>query len=180
GWPVVLRPMASQLYLGQKTIVAQTVCYARNEEELARQMERFDGRCPVLLQEYWRGAGQGIEMLLYDGRPLAAFQHKRLHEVPISGGRSAFRESVALDPVLYDYAARMLSELRWTGLAMVELKVVPAGPKLMEINGRVWGSLPLAVRSGMDFPARLADLYLHGPPNGEAAPDTSYNLGVRM
>ena len=30
----------------------------------------------------------------------------------------------------------------------------------MEINGRVWGSLPLAVLSGMDFPSRLADLYL--------------------
>ena len=30
----------------------------------------------------------------------------------------------------------------------------------MEINGRIWGSLPLAVKSGMDFPGRMADLYL--------------------
>ena len=49
----------------------------------------------------------------------------------------------------------------------------------MEINGRIWGSLPLAVKSGMDFPGRLADLYLSGPPNGRTSLDTGYRLGVR-
>jgi predicted ATP-grasp superfamily ATP-dependent carboligase/thymidylate kinase len=179
AWPVVLKPWASKLHLGQAIIEAPAVCYARTEEELARYMERFEGRCPVLLQEYCGGPGQGVELLLHNGRPLAAFQHKRLREVPIHGGQSAFRESVPLDPVLYAYAVRLLRELKWTGLAMVEFKVGPAGPKLMEINGRVWGSLPLAVRSGMDFPARLAELYLHGPPDHETMPDTSYTVGVR-
>ena len=51
---------------------------------------------------------------------------------------------------------------------MVEFKVGPEGAHLMEINGRIWGSLPLAVRAGMDFPARLADLFLDGPPPGAA------------
>ena len=45
-----------------------------------------------------------------------------------------------------------MRELRWTGLAMVEFRVGPRGPVLMEINGRIWGSLPLAVKSGADFP----------------------------
>jgi hypothetical protein len=31
---------------------------------------------------------------------------------------------------------------------------------LMEINGRIWGSLPLAVKSGVDFPLRLLELHL--------------------
>jgi hypothetical protein len=48
----------------------------------------------------------------------------------------------------------------------------------MEINGRVWGSLPLAVRSGMDFPARLAELYLYGPP-AEPPAESRYRVGVR-
>jgi hypothetical protein len=116
---------------------------------------------------------------MYDGRPLAAFQHRRLREVPISGGASAFRESVALDPVLYDYAMRLLGELHWTGLAMVEFKVGKTGPRLMEINGRVWGSLPLAVQSGMDFPGRLVELYLWGPPQPGTPPVTAYQVGVR-
>jgi predicted ATP-grasp superfamily ATP-dependent carboligase len=141
-------------------------------------MAQFEGRCPVLLQEYCAGAGDGVELLLHEGRPLAAFQHRRLREVPITGGASAFRESVPLDPLLLDYSTRLLRELRWTGLAMVEFKSSAGGPRLMEINGRVWGSLPLAVRSGMDFPRRLAELTLNGPPpDGEL--DTSYRVGVR-
>ena len=34
-----------------------------------------------------------------------SFQHRRLHEVPITGGASALRESVPVDPVLLDHAA---------------------------------------------------------------------------
>ncbi len=156
-----------------------TVCYAENLDQLARHMERFEGHCPVLLQEYYPGVGYGVELLLYQGRPLAAFQHRRLREVPINGGASAFRESVPLDPVLYDYAGRLLAPLNWTGLAMVEFKVGQDGPKLMEINGRVWGSLPLAVLSGMDFPGRLAELYLYGPPSNCTTPETNYAIGTR-
>lgn len=199
GWPIVLKPQVSRLYhsfdfvqvedtrskgrrsarADQPAIEALAVRYAENLDQLARHMERFEGRCPVLLQEYYPGVGYGVELLLHQGRPLAAFQHRRLREVPINGGASAFRESVPLDPVLYDYAGRLLAALNWTGLAMVEFKVGQDGPKLMEINGRVWGSLPLAVLSGMDFPGRLAELYLYGPPPDDAAPETNYAIGMR-
>ena len=62
---------------------------------------------------------------------------------------------------------------------MVEFKVGVAGPKLMEINGRVWGSLPLAVMSGVDFPRHLAELYLSGPPGDGVGPQLRYRVGVR-
>jgi predicted ATP-grasp superfamily ATP-dependent carboligase len=180
GWPLVLKPQASRLYRKQSAIESFTVGYAQNPDQLAQKMRGFEGRCPVLLQELYGGTGYGVELLTHRGRPLAVFQHKRLREIPITGGASAFRESVPVDPLLYDYAVRLLRELDWTGLAMVEFKVGVDGPKLMEINGRVWGSLPLAVRSGMDFPARLADLYLSGPPpDAEAPVDSSYGVGVR-
>jgi predicted ATP-grasp superfamily ATP-dependent carboligase len=179
GWPLVLKPQASRLYRQQAAVEAFTVCYAENREQLAEQMRRFEGRCPVLLQEYYRGDGQGVELLMDRGRPLAAFQHKRLREIPINGGASAFRESVPLDPALLQHSVRLLEALNWTGLAMVEFKVGVEGPKLMEINGRVWGSLPLAVRSGMDFPSRLAELFLYGSPDSTSGPDTNYVVGVR-
>ncbi len=179
GWPVVLKPRASRVNRNGRTIDAYEVGYAGDAEGLAEQMERFEGRCEVLLQEYSPGEAHGVELLLHRGRPLAAFQHRRLREVPITGGASSFRESVALDPDLYDHSVRLLAALEWTGLAMVEFKVGADGPKLMEINGRIWGSLPLAVKSGMDFPARLAELYLSGPPENGPAPDTSYEVGVR-
>ena len=177
GSPLVLKPLSSRSYEAG-SIEAFEVAYSAGPEELAHRIAPFEGRCQVLLQEYVRGEGHGVEMLLDRGRPLAAFQHRRLREVPVTGGASSFRESVPLDPVLYDYSRRLLSALRWTGLAMVEFRVGAAGPRLMEINGRIWGSLPLAVKSGVDFPARMADLYLGREQNGEVTAPT-YATGVR-
>ncbi len=179
-WPVVVKPQRSRLQQGDSGVAVLEVAYAASPTDLVRVMSRFEGRCPVLLQEYCAGVGHGVELLAYEGQPLAAFQHKRLHEVPITGGASSLRQSVPLDPTLYEYSRRLVAALKWTGLIMVEFKVGPGGPRLMEINGRVWGSLPLAVFSGMDFPARLADLLVNGPPLPlPAAPDSSYRVGVK-
>ena len=179
GWPVVVKPEASRMYR-HGAVEAFTVSYARSPGDLAARMEALGGRCPALIQEYCPGEGHGVELLMDEGRPLAAFQHRRLHEVPVSGGASSWRESVPLDPRLFSYSTRLLTALNWTGLAMVEFKIGPDGPRLMEVNGRVWGSLPLAVKSGMDFPARLADLYLNPPPSPHAAGlDSEYVVGTR-
>jgi predicted ATP-grasp superfamily ATP-dependent carboligase len=177
GWPVVVKPQASRLPGPGGELEPVGVRYAESSEQLTREMRPLEGRCSVLLQEYVPGEAYGVELLLDNGRPLAAFQHRRVREVPLSGGASSCRESVDLDPALFGYAAAMLGELRWTGLAMVEFKVGRNGPSLMEINGRIWGSLPLAVRAGVDFPLHLARLYLNG--ESPAAPIAAYPAGVR-
>jgi len=179
GWPVVLKPQVSRLYRDKAMIESFNVCYANSLEQIKERMVFFEGRCAVLLQEYFTGEGQGVELLMFEGRPLAAFQHRRLREHPVSGGASAFRESMAVNQELYNYSIQLLDKLKWTGLAMVEFKIAQGRAKLMEINGRVWGSLPLAVHSGMDFPHRLAELYLYGPPDPEVAADMRYSIGVR-
>ena len=179
GWPVVLKPRFSRILRDGRGVEPYTVSYAANEEALAEEMGLLEGRSDVLLQEYCAGEAHGVEVLAHEGRPLAAFQHRRLREVPITGGASSFRESVALEPVLFEHAVSLLAALEWTGLAMVEFKVGDQGPRLMEVNGRIWGSLPLAVKSGIDFPAGLADVSLGNVPGPDHRPDTSYAVGVR-
>jgi predicted ATP-grasp superfamily ATP-dependent carboligase len=179
GWPVVLKPASSRL-LRDGRIERFEVAYADDPEGVAAAMTRFEGRCRVLVQEYCTGEAHGVELLADGGRTLMAFQHRRLHEVPISGGASSLREGVPLDPVLLGQAARLLRELRWTGLAMVEFRVGRDGPMLMEVNGRIWGSLPLAAKSGVDFPLGLASLYLGSRiPGGGPPSATAQELGVR-
>jgi predicted ATP-grasp superfamily ATP-dependent carboligase len=156
-------------------VVRHAVAYAGSAEDLSAAAAAARG--PLLVQEYVPGTGQGVELLLRDGVPLAAFQHRRIREVPVTGGASAFRVSVPLDPELLAPSVALLRELRWTGLAMVEFRVGPGGPRLMEINGRIWGSLPLAVRAGVDFPGMLADLFL-GAPLRNVPPIGAYRLGV--
>lgn len=179
GWPVVIKPQSSRVAREDGTIDAFTVSYAADPASLRERMAALEGRTRVLLQRWRPGEGHGVELLADRGRALAAFQHRRIREVPVTGGASALRESVALDPVLLDHARRLLEALEWTGLAMVEFRVTPDGPELMEINGRIWGSLPLAVRAGMDFPGRLADLLLDGPPPADVPLATDYRVGVR-
>jgi predicted ATP-grasp superfamily ATP-dependent carboligase len=187
GWPVVLKPQSSRVYRSEKNpktgeqgkVAAFGVSYSADPETLTAQVRRLEGRCGALVQEYCRGTGLGIELLMDRGRPLAAFQHRRVREVPITGGASSYRDSVPLDPVLLKHAVQLLGALDWTGLAMVEFKAGNTGPALMEVNGRIWGSLPLAVKAGMDFPARLVDLCLNGSSNAPFRLDTAYEVGVR-
>lgn len=180
GYPVVIKPLASRAVLDDGTIGAYAVSYAADADALRRRLHGSEASRTVLLQRWLPGEGIGVELLMDHGRPIAAFQHRRLREVPPTGGASALRESVELDRVLYEGAIAMLRELAWTGLAMVEFRRGNDGVgHLMEINGRVWGSLPLAVRSGMDFPGRLADLLVDGPPPPDAPVATDYRRGVR-
>jgi predicted ATP-grasp superfamily ATP-dependent carboligase len=184
GWPLVVKPISSRHFDGD-AVHAFEVTYADGPDALAQQMGALEGRCAALLQSYHAGEGHGVELLTEHGRPLAVFQHHRLHEVPITGGASSFRESVPVDPVMREYATRLLAALDWTGLAMVEFRVGPDGPVLMEINGRIWGSLPLAVKSGVDFPIRLAELHLGRRLGRRATGDPvagvrSRNLGLEL
>ena len=96
--------------------------------------------------------------------PLARFTHQRIREYPISGGPSTLRESIA-DPLVEKMAEKILRALDWFGVAMVEFRYDPRDglPKLMEINPRFWGSLPLAVYAGVDFPYWLFCLAMDWP-----------------
>jgi len=69
-----------------------------------------------------------------------------------------------MDPELFLYSRRMIRELGWTGVLMIEYKCDKKSGKknFMEINGRFWGSLPLAIKSGVDFPSLLYSLLVEG------------------
>ncbi len=176
GWPVVIKPERSTVPAEGGEVVKLEVTYAADPDELMVRLEHVLRYCPALLQEYFPGEGHGVEVLAHRGRVLAAFQHRRIREVPFSGGASSHREAVELDPVLLEYTSILMAATKWTGLAMVEFKVGSGEVRLMEINGRVWGSLPLAVAAGMDFPTRLVDLVLNGPTDDPIV--TTYRRGV--
>ena len=128
-----------------------------------------------LVQEYIPGVGCGVELLMTNSGVKAFFMHKRLREYPPSGGASTLRVSI-WDDRLYEFGARLLQAMKWEGVAMVEfrLDLRDGMPKLMEVNGRFWGSLPLAIASGVDFPYLLYQLMLEG----DVKPPKGYKIGV--
>lgn len=177
GWPVVVKPLSSHAPDEGGRITTRSVFRTGDADELDRAIASGRlGGFPVLVQELVEGAGLGIELLMWQGETIATFQHRRLHEVPLTGGMSSYRVAEHPNPVLLDYGQRILAELGWNGLAMVEFKEGRDGPALLEINGRIWGSIALPVRAGVDFPALLAGQYLE--PGRLPTPSNQLEAGV--
>ena len=114
----------------------------------------------ILVQGYVEGVGVGVFLLRWKGRVLARFMHRRLHEVPHTGGASSYREAWWNDAIYRDAAGRM-EALGWEGVGMFEYRWNPVPERfyLLEFNGRFWGSLHLALYAGVDFPALLMDAF---------------------
>jgi predicted ATP-grasp superfamily ATP-dependent carboligase len=178
AYPAVVKPLRSRIRTDSGWLLT-SVHYAHGESDLRRLYEDTDylARFPSLIQERIDGPGIGVFVLCDHGRVRAAFAHRRLREKPPSGGVSVLCESVALDPELLDQAMRLLGPLEWHGVAMIEYKQDRRTGRsfLMEVNGRFWGSLQLALNAGVDFPYLSYQLALGQPLE---IPHT-YKVGVR-
>ncbi|MEW6359065.1 MAG: ATP-grasp domain-containing protein [Planctomycetota bacterium] len=158
--PVVLKPRAS--YSLSDLANKRCVRKAHTKEDLEAYLAIMLPEGKVLAQQDVPGSGVGVEVLARRGAILLAFQHVRIHESLMGGG--TYRKSVAVQPELLDAVAKLVRALDYTGVAMVEFKVdFKTGDWfLLEINGRFWGSLPLAVAAGADFPYHLYQLLVEG------------------
>ena len=178
AYPCVVKPRYSRQWDGKGPLMRGTVRYAASPDAL-REIYRTALQQPqfLLVQELVTGVGAGVFVLAENGRPLAVFAHRRLREADPTGGRASLAESVAPDERIVRPALRLFEALRWTGVGMVEFKDPgpPHSPVVMEINARFWGSLPLAIAAGVNFPVLLVRLML----GLEVAQPLPYVIGVR-
>jgi len=150
-----------------------------DEEQLFNAVQEITKKGMIaLVQEKipMEGAGYGVSALLnWKSEVRAIFVHKRLREYPVRGGPSTLRISVKY-PELAKLGVKLLKYIGFQGAAMVEFKMDPRDntPKLMEINPRLWGSLQLAIASGVNFPLYLVKLAL----DGDVEEVTDYKEGI--
>jgi predicted ATP-grasp superfamily ATP-dependent carboligase len=128
-----------------------------------------------IVQEHIQGPEYGFFALFNNGQLKAKFQHKRLLSMSYTGGASVLRISVYFKE-LDDLGIKLLKALNWHGPAMVEFKFDSRDKKfkLMEINPRFWGSLSVAIDSGVDFPY----LYYQIAANGDCEDVLEYRSNV--
>jgi predicted ATP-grasp superfamily ATP-dependent carboligase len=177
GFPAVLKPARSVI----NTSAAQvklSVRHSATRAELQTSLGLLpDSAYPILVQQRVVGPGLGVFLLMANGSPLAAFGHRRILERPPSGGVSACAESVAVDPDLMRRSVGLLRRFDWDGVAMVEFKrdLGTGEAYLMEVNGRFWGSLQLAIDARVDFPRLLVEHAL----GREVTPVLEWTKGIR-
>lgn len=159
GLPLVLKPRAS--YALGDIATKRSARVVRDPAELDRQLRSgaWDGS---VAESFFPGVGIGLSVLASEGRILFAYQHRRLHESSDTGA-STKRVSEPADPALLAAVQPLAAEARLDGVAMFEFRVDRRSGRhvLLEVNPRFWGSLPLAVAAGADFPALWWDFVLH-------------------
>ncbi|HEY7181236.1 MAG TPA: hypothetical protein VIC84_07445 [Blastocatellia bacterium] len=178
GLPAVLKPCSSEVVTSSGKVCATgPPSYARTPDEFIAACDATLRRChAVIAQEFVSGRGEGYFALMRDGAPRAEFAHRRIRDVRPTGSGSAVRESAIPDEELRKAGLSILRALKWHGVAMVEFLRKPGGGLVfLEVNGRFWNSLPLAVYAGADFPSMLAEMAEHG--DVKSAP--TYRPGVR-
>ena len=171
-FPVVIKPRESAGSRGLEYVTEKG-----NLIETFEKTTKSFGK--MIIQELIPPGGDtyGFEALFNkNSEPRAVFVHKRLREFPITGGPSTFRVSVE-NQEIKTLGTRLLQKFGWYGIAMVEFKIDPRDntPRLMEINPRFWGSLPLSIASGVDFPYLLCKMAV----DGDITPVFDYKKGVK-
>jgi predicted ATP-grasp superfamily ATP-dependent carboligase len=141
---------------------------------LARDDLVYDRR--PLVQEYVPGEVHDVGLLFNRGEPRAILTQRRLRMYPAEGGRGIHNETTD-EPELRELAVALLRELRWHGPAAVEFKVDSrtGTPVFMEINGRIWGTLALAIEAGVNFPLLVCRMAI----DGDVEPVLRHRVGLR-
>lgn len=156
--PRIINEMKFPCVIKKTNFYEGGVKYCNDKSELKKNLnsilerKKSDGSFPII-QEYVEGPGTGYYGIFKDGECINYFMHERLHEYPITGGASTFAKSI-YDDKLKQLGTKMLENLKWNGVAMIEFKkdIRDNKYKLMEINPKFWGSLELSYVAGLNFP----------------------------
>jgi predicted ATP-grasp superfamily ATP-dependent carboligase len=154
--------------------------YIFNDRELMditkKSLSKFG---KFLIQEYIPGNKYyGVSVIFNKRNEMrSAFVHQKLRQYPVAGGASTYAVSVKY-PKLVELTEALLKSLKWYGAANVEFKIDERDniPKLMEANPRLWGSLQLAISSGVNIPCMLYQLALEG----DIKPKFDYATGIKF
>lgn len=166
--PAVLKAQRKGTPLGVARVVERP-------EQAEALLEQLDPGEAVLLQERLGGELAAVALVIdRDGGLVGRFQQRTLRTWPAEAGPSAMAVGIEPDEELAERLAGALAARGYWGLAQIQYLTGPSGPALIDINPRFYGTLSLAIASGVNLPALW-----HGVVCGEPSrPVAAYRTGV--
>lgn len=178
--PAILKPrMAVRIEDGRLT--RGKARYLLTEQDAEDLPDDLDDTC--LLQPLISGVGEGIFGFSGPQGITAWSAHRRVRMMNPHGSGSSACRAIPPDPDLREVVERFITTVRWRGPFMVEfLRDAEGTPWFMELNGRMWGSLALARRQGLEYPAlavaqQLDPAYDPGAVTARSWPYVQRHLG---
>lgn len=163
-FPVVVKDRFSVRWVGNHAVLG-SVAYAYSLEDLKRKVgDRLGETGDVLIQQFVRGSGIGFSCLAAEGNASLPFMWLRVRETDPRGSGSSAQRSIPLTDEVHEASKALVRRAGLGGICMVEFKRPHDGkpPVLMEINARPWGSLPLPIACGIDYPVFWVEWLLTG------------------
>jgi hypothetical protein len=177
--PVILKP-ARPVSTDDGRIVKCPTWICANSAELDHAVEQWAERVPLLIQKLVAGTGEGIFGLAGPDGIRAWSAHRRLRMMNPQGSGSSACASVPVSEDVKAKARRLIENTCWRGLFMIELLRDRAGRIwFIELNGRPWGSMALARKQRLEYPAWQARLAIDPQFNVVTAPVSTPGLICR-
>lgn len=156
--PCIAKPISSKVYKDGK-IFSYTVKKINTKDELVDFIREKIETVNIMVQEILEeGYGAGYNFLSLNGKVVNAYAHQRINEA-WGGGQSTYRKTIPVTNYnLEEYSKRLIENIGWTGIAMIEYRIINNIPYIMEINGRAWGSIELGIFAGCSLPADMVNL----------------------
>ncbi len=178
GFPAVIKPTRSWVSNADQAtrVVSRAVL---DESDAVRYVEELIllGGSPVI-QQMAHGPREAVSLFYAKGEVWAKFAQVAYRTTPVLGGVSVVREGIPMPADLESAAVALVRELDLEGYCEVEFRRDASGcPLLMEINARLSGSIEVAIRSGVPFPALLWHWAAGDTP---LAAVEGYQTGVKM
>jgi predicted ATP-grasp superfamily ATP-dependent carboligase len=179
-FPVVLKPAykssSNPFTYARAWLIPDRPTLLRRYDEAASMVPRDS----IMVQELLTRPAEGqfsFGALCQDGQVLGSIVARRLRQYPVDFGRASTLVESVEQPLVEEYARRLLAVTRHTGLVELEFKLDPADGtlKLLDANPRIWVWYALGRRAGVDFPYLLWRQALGEP----ARPEVRARVGVR-
>ncbi len=158
-FPAIAKPSLALADVGGKLSKGDTHFLANASDRDSLVARLTSDMAPMLVQPLIRGRGTGIFGLCTEDGVVAWSGHERLRMMNPHGSGSSACRARQTEPDLREGVSLFLQVIGWRGPFMMEFLTDADGTDwFMELNGRMWGSLALARRQGLEYPAWAVEL----------------------
>ena len=148
-FPCIIKYRNGEL-MGKKPKERYTVVHDRDAFIRAYTEMQMEDENPIA-SDYISGHDLGVAVVMNRmHEPVSFLCYESLREYPIQGGPTCYLRTI-YSPRMVEYSIRLLQEIGFTGIAMLDFKGTPDNPYFLEINPRLWGSAAITYLSGCDF-----------------------------